>query len=400
MPGVKFDQPFSDYSGHMEYSNECQAIDIFDVNKDSGSPDNDSFDLFNTQTNVPIVAPDMESSEMSKSSVVDCPANMCPTCRMAMAIVGNFMICGTCGLENKVQSDADCSLHYCPANYSSEYTTLKLSGRGAYAYQRSIMKTCTTHQAPRRTNILRDMNRWNVECDKYHVPKNVIQQASDMYNVIRSAGYVYRGGSREGVMGNCIYYACYMNGITKTPTEIAQFTGIEEKFISQGSRILHKLHELGVIQIPTVIDPISDYLDRFIDMLGVPRQFKAFLLEIIEEANTQRLHVIYDSKNLTKCAGAIYLLADRIQELRARLSKEEIERVCQTSRMTFVKYTDMLLTHWKLFIPIYKRRGIPMRNEWAGTAHRAAIKLVAARPAKPKVARSKKVKIVTQPIER
>lgn len=340
----------------------CSMNDIQILPEYVGMPMMDSFDeiVDCTDKKSDICASDICASEARGNAEI-----LCETCKVAMQRSDGFALCEKCGLEIRALTDADCSLHYCPPNYSSEYTTLKLSGRGAYTFQRSIMKTCTTHQAPRRTNILRDMNRWNAECDKYHVPKNVIQQASDMFQSIRAAGYVYRGGSREGVMGNCIYYACYMNGITKTPTEIAQFTGIDEKFISQGSRILHRLHEQGVIQIPTVIDPISDYLDRFVDMLGVPRQYKKFLFEIVEEANVQKLHVIYDSKNLTKCAGALYLLADRVPWLRPRLTKEEIERVCQTSRTTFTKYTDMLVTHWKLFRAIYKRNHIPMRTAWA-----------------------------------
>jgi hypothetical protein len=300
--------------------------------------------------------------------------NICTACNAAMVVVGQYHVCQYCGQEKIIDQDISETHPLGQPNYSSEYTTLKLSGRGSYVYQRSLIRCCHTHQPSRRANILKDMTKWNNECDKYRLPKNVIQQASEMFSTIRDAGYVYRGGSREGVMGNCIYYACYAAGITKTPAEIAQFTGISEKFISQGSRILHKLHELGVINIPTVINPISDYLDRFMSilMIDIPR-YKPFLLEMLETASKNKLHVIYDSKNLTKCAGVLYLLADRIPHMQQRLTKEEIEKCCQTSRTTFVKYTEMMLSYWRLFKAVYKRHRIPMRDAWAGEAHRENI---------------------------
>lgn len=296
--------------------------------------------------------------------------NMCDSCKIPMVTIGTFYVCQYCGQERVITQDIAETHPFGQPNYSSEYTTLKLSGRGSYVYQKSLIRCCQTYQPSRRANILKDMTRWNNECDKYRIPKNVIQQASEMFCTIRDAGYVYRGGSREGVMGNCIYYACYMAGITKTPAEIAQFTGISEKFISQGSRILHKLHELGVIKIPTVINPISDYLDRFMNILMIDIQrYKPFLLDIIDTATKNKLHVIYDSKNLTKCAGVLYLLADRIPHLKQRLTKEEIEKCCQTSRTTFIKYTEMLLNYWPLFKAVYKRHCIPMRNTWASGPH-------------------------------
>ena len=54
-----------------------------------------------------------------------------------------------------------------------------------------------------------------------------------------------------------------MNHITKTPREIASVMEIEERFLSQGDRIIQELNEKGIITIPTILRPLKDYLDQY-----------------------------------------------------------------------------------------------------------------------------------------
>ena len=185
-----------------------------------------------------------------------------------------------------------------------------------------------------------------------------------MFATIKEAGYVFRKDGKKGVISACLYYACYNNGISKTPSEIAQFSNIEEKFHSFGDRILHDLNELGVIEIPIKVAPITDYVTRYMTLLEIPMKYKKFVLELIARADKKHIHILHDSKNNTKCVGAIYMLIDRVPDLSKRITKEMIEKDCGISKTTFIRYYNVLCDHYKCLKKIFKRNGISMKSEW------------------------------------
>jgi hypothetical protein len=292
----------------------------------------------------------------------------CSECGGNMITANSVMYCNKCGIEIANTSNAT-EDHYshslandCNVN-SKGFVAMKMVGRGAYSFNRSLLKTCASYSKYREANILKELKNWNVHAKK-HIPDNVLKEACDMFVEIKRHKYVFRKDNKKGVLSACIYYACNNNKISRTPNEIAEFAGIEEKFHSFGDRILQDLNERGIIEIPAKIDPISDYVERYMLLLNIPLKYKQFAIDLIKKADKKKIHVINDSKNNTKCVGAIYMLVDRIPGLRKTITKELIDKKCGISKTTFVRYFNILCRYHKKLKNVFKRHKIPMRDEW------------------------------------
>ncbi len=293
----------------------------------------------------------------------------CIHCKGKLSISSGTLVCKDCGIEtfNNIggteEEYSTSAITDCNVN-SNGFMALKMTGKGSYGYQRSLLKTCANYQQYRKVSTLKDMNNWNNNSEKYHIPKNVIQQANDMFDKIKKRKIVFRKDGKKGVLSACLYYACYDNNISKTPSEIAQFSNIEEKFHSHGDRILHSLNELGIIQIPAKINPTSDYVNRYMELLDIDKKYKQFIMDLIDRAEEKKIHILHDSKANTRAVGAIYMLIERTPELKAKITKEIIEKECGISKTTFIRYYKILYKYYKLVKKIFKRHTISMPNEW------------------------------------
>ena len=293
----------------------------------------------------------------------------CIHCKGKLSISSGTLVCKDCGIEtfNNIggteEEYSTSAITDCNVN-SNGFMALKMTGKGSYGYQRSLLKTCANYQQYRKVSTLKDMNNWNNNSEKYHIPKNVIQQANDMFDKIKKRKIVFRKDGKKGVLSACLYYACYDNNISKTPSEIAQFSNIEEKFHSHGDRILHSLNELGIIQIPAKINPTADYINRYMELLDIDKKYKQFIIDLIDRAEEKKIHILHDSKANTRAVGAIFMLIERLPELKSRITKEIIEKECGISKTTFIRYYKILCKYYKLVKKIFKRHAIPMPNDW------------------------------------
>ena len=236
-------------------------------------------------------------------------------------------------------------------------------GKNSYCYQRSFLKTCANYSSFRRNNNRKDLYNYNYQYEGKKIPKNAIKLAIELFSKIKENNYVFRGNGKKGVLGACLFYSCVMNHITKTPREIASVMEIEERFLSQGDRIVQELNEKGVISIPTILRPLNDYLDQFFPALNIPDKYKQFVTDIIKMAEKKDVHIMNDSRTTTKCIGAIFLLINRIKELK-HITKDHIVKECNISKSTFIRYYNLLLTNYKMLKPVFKKHRITMPVEW------------------------------------
>jgi len=292
----------------------------------------------------------------------------CESCSGIQQIFNNVLICTVCGLETKqlaISFDDTTTSVVNDSNVNDKgYMSMRVTGKGSYGYNRNLLKSCANYSQYRKINTLKEMHNWNAQSTGMKLPKNVMDEANNMFAKIKEKGYVYRKDVKKGVQSACLYYACYNNGISKTPNEIAQIAQIAEKFHSAGDRILRDLNERGIIDLPNKINPIIDYVERYFELLGIPKKYKDFVLDIIERADRDKLHVLCDSKNNTKCIGAIYMLIDRVPELRKAIDKDKIDKECEISKTTFIKYFSLLCKYYRKFVPIFAKHKIPMKSAW------------------------------------
>jgi transcription initiation factor TFIIIB Brf1 subunit/transcription initiation factor TFIIB len=318
--------------------------------------------------NTDAIANKYKNLEATVTTVETCKDSACPSCGGLLRISDGVFVCTKCGLEIKQTALSSDDSNTVSVNNNSVnakgFISMRFIGKKSYGYNRNLLKSCSNYSQYRKNNTLKEMHNWNAQSVNMKLPKNVMDEANNMFAKIKENGYVYRKDVKKGVQSACLYYACYNNGISKTPNEIAQIVQIAEKFHSAGDRILRDLNERGVIELPSKINPIMDYTERYFELLNIPKKYKEFVIDIIKQADVDKLHVLCDSKNNTKCIGAIYMLIDRVKELRDTIDKDRIDKECEISKTTFVKYYTLLCKFYRRFVHIFVKHRIPMKSEW------------------------------------
>ncbi len=291
----------------------------------------------------------------------------CPNCKIRGKILESFIICEQCGLEREWQNNGDnynASLEKEHNTSQNSHMSFNIIGRGAYCYQRSLLKTCSDYTLYRNNNNKKEITNIIFQYEGSKPPNNAINLAAELFDSIARSGRVYRKNGKKGIMSACLYYACIMQGVARSPKDIVTIMDTEEKFLSQGDRILQEFNELGIISIPSCYEPLDDYLNRFFPTLGIDDKYKPFVVDLIHRVEKKHLHIRKECRTNTKCIGAIYMLTKRVKELR-HIKKETISKECgDISKSTFIKYYNLLCSNYKLIKKSFKRHGIPMPIEW------------------------------------
>lgn len=306
------------------------------------------------------------------SKTIDGPIvdyKMCPNCDVLCKIHDTQIICTNCGMErewniheNNVYSST------LDENYntsSNSFMSFNIVGAKSYCYNRSLQKTCSDATTYRANNNKKDIiNKIYQYEGTNHPPANVINATADLFDQIKQKGYVYRGDLKLGVIGACLYYTSIMHNLTRTPKEIAQIMGIEDKFLSSGDRTLQELNELNIISIPTNYKPLDDYLKMYMPALGIDLKYKPFIVHIIARAERKHLHIGNESRMTSKVVGVIYLLTKRLPQYK-HIKKEMICAACNgISRSTFIRYYSLIIANFKVLKKSFRKFHIPMDNLW------------------------------------
>ena len=290
----------------------------------------------------------------------------CSKCNIECTASDGYVYCSNCGLETPIIDDDNKFSFATEKDHnvsSNSFMSFNFIGKNSYCYQRSFLKTCANYSSFRRNNNRKDLYNYNYQYEGKKIPKNVIKLAIDIFSKIKDHNYVYRGNGKKGVLGACLFYACVMNNITKTPREIASIMEIEERFLSQGDRTIQELNEDGIINIPTILRPLKDYLDQYFPALEIPDKYKQFVFDIIERAEKKNIHIVNDSRPTTKCIGAIFLLVNRVKSLN-HITKDKIISECRISKSTFIRYYNLLISNYKKIKPVFVKHRIPQPVAW------------------------------------
>ena len=358
----KWLQLFKDISNEPDLENSIDVVAQTDYTNMLNLLESD-----NTVVNLEVQM-DLDSDKIIKY-------NICPKCNIEGTMNDGSVFCPECGLETLIIDDNNKFSFSSEKDYnvsSNSYISFNFIGPNSYGYQRSFLKTCANYSSFRRNNNRKDMYNYNYQYEGKKIPKNAIKLAIELFSKIKEKNYVFRGNGKKGVLGACLFYACVMNNITKTPREIASVMEIEERFLSHGDRVVQELNEKGVISIPTTLRPLNDYLDQFFPALNIPDKYKTFVIDVIERAEKKNIHIMNDSRTTTKCIGAIFLITNRVKELR-HITKDIIVKECNISKSTFIRYYNLLLENYKMLKPIFKKHRIPMPTEWRNSIETVAL---------------------------
>jgi transcription initiation factor TFIIIB Brf1 subunit/transcription initiation factor TFIIB len=299
-----------------------------------------------------------EPKELFKTSRKVC------ACGGQMVSEHNSLECLKCGLT--IPWASSCTDEQYNDVKKNTTTQMRIIGSGSKSYgQKKALQRTSNYK-----EYQEDVSRKNLlqinsnSLSKKHLPKVVLEYAKNMFSLVQQHGCVVRMDVKTGVLSGCLYYACYLNNISKTPAEIASMTGVPERFLSMGERILRDLAERGVLDLPERVNPLCDYITRYMEMLGIDKKYLPFVCELIDVAAKNKLHVLSDSRNTTKCIGALYILIERVPELKKTINDERIIKTCVISKTTYMKYANICYKFYKKFVPCFVRHRIPMKNAW------------------------------------
>lgn len=291
--------------------------------------------------------------------------NICTKCNIEGIITDGSIYCPKCGI--KISALNECSFSYLNGNdhnnTNESFMSFNFTGKNSYCYQRSFLKTCANYSLYRKNTNRKEMDNYNYQHEGNKIPKNAIKYAIELFSKIKESGYVFRGNGKKGVFGACLFYACIVNYITKTPREIASVMKIEDRFLSRGDSKLQELNGKGVISIPTIVRPIYDYINQLFPVLQIPCIYKQFVIDIIEISEGNNIHINNDSRPTTKCVGSIYLLINRVKNLK-HITNAIIIKECDISKSTFIRYYNLLLENYKIIKPVFRKHRIPMPLDW------------------------------------
>jgi transcription initiation factor TFIIIB Brf1 subunit/transcription initiation factor TFIIB len=294
----------------------------------------------------------------------------CPECGLMCKINETTVICEKCGLEREYDAhntgaySSSIDQGYNTSNNS--FMSFKVIGKNYYNYSKNLYKTCANYPSYRNNSNRKEIINKIYRYEGGRIPLNVCNMTADLFDQIKQRGYVFRGNGKWGVIGACLFYSCIICGLSRTPREIANIIDIEDKFLSQGDRILQGLNELKIISIPVENNPISDYLNQYLPALGIPIKYKQFIIDLISRADVKRIYIGKgnQSRITTKCVGAIYLLCMRMPNLN-HIKKDDISRECvKISKSTFIRQYNLLMEHGAELKKVFRKHKIPMPVEW------------------------------------
>jgi transcription initiation factor TFIIIB Brf1 subunit/transcription initiation factor TFIIB len=205
---------------------------------------------------------------------------------------------------------------------------------------KKIAASANNYKRQQLRTTVEQMTNFMYQYDGPKLPANVVADAADMY--FRVQQYcIKRGEVRKGTMAACLYRKCKEAQINRKPKEIAVIFGISQSELSNGEKILDDLYAKGCLKdIGTKLfqfdeqSHISSFLDRYFELFNLPAQYKIFAERLIRF--TEKYHIVPGSIVSSKCAGAIYLITNKLPEL--GVTTRHIVAGCRISKSTFTRF--------------------------------------------------------------
>lgn len=304
------------------------------------------------------------------SAVSEVPWDMCITCNIKMTPLANNMSCNGCGRYAQVvdhgsgYSTTAAATHTTFANGPASY---KIAGDGARPYNLALW-SITTNRGPAQTNAtMKQLLRYNANSTECKFPIHILHETAELYGKLQAGGMVRRGQGRNGSIAALLSHVSHTHDLTRKPKELAQYFNVPESAVSSADKYIRYMHEHGTIEIPVHYDPTRAYLTQYFDLLTIDEKYSQFAIDIIERTDKTPMCGDNNSRVSTKCAGIVYVLQ---LQLNLPFDKTAIERHCQISISTFMRYYEYLVINRKKIKDIFIAHGIkPLKKAVKRRAH-------------------------------
>lgn len=183
------------------------------------------------------------------------------------------------------------------------------------------------------------------------IPTKVLYDSKVLYSRA-SEMKISRGENKEGLIASCIFYACAMNGVPRSTTEIATMFNIAPTVLTKGNSRFQALMKLN-IQSPSAVDFISRFASQLRLNWGDIEECQDLTLAI------DHLEVVSENAPTSVAAGTLYYYC---MMKKIDVSKKQVAAICNVSEVTITKcYKN--LSKYKAYIQKAfedMRRGAPI----------------------------------------
>lgn len=298
--------------------------DIYDEKSNiSSSPEksNDTINLFSLDENyVRKTHPDCEICNVElEPQTID--GNIHYTC----------LLCGFIG-EDVGESTNEESINF--------NMPLKMTGPKSNTYQKRVISSTTDYKNTQRKVTFDEMKKLTVFADKNSVPQHLVDKAAKDYVTLQKY-FIKRGDVRRGIMACLVYEACKNNEIDRTPKEISEMFEITTKELSEGSKLIDKARNNGLLEKGNCYDEKTDKkakIDRYFSILDIDEKYKTFVSTLIDFICQKRKSSIHSGMK-ARCAGAIFIL---VECLDLDINRQTIAEKCDISIATFIRFSNIV----------------------------------------------------------
>ena len=158
------------------------------------------------------------------------------------------------------------------------------------------------------------------------IPAKVIEDSKVLYKKA-SEKKISRGDNKEGLIASCIYYACLINKIPRSPKEVAKIFHIDPNILTKGNARFQ-----GLLQINIESSNPDDYIPRFGSKLNLNyndiQKCKNFTKNLDES------EILSENTQTSVAAGALYYYCINKN---LEYTKKQIADVCGVSEVTITK---------------------------------------------------------------
>lgn len=306
---------------------------------------------------------DDDFEDFTKLVIEEKNYKICPECDVLCEEHGSELICPQCGCDRPWNYDFDFyskSIEQGHSTSNNEYMSFTVIGKNVRDI-RNCMKMCG-HEYYKQSELA---VRATLEEKMEHyidtaMIADVIDRTMAKYRAIKLTDIVFRSQGKWYIVGACLNYSFIEAGIPKNRKEICHIVGITEKKLSNGENQLEKLNDMGIVNLP--LDPARQqvFIENYLERLGIECSYSAFVVDIVNCAEAQFLHIKNESRPNSRCIGAIYMLCQCKKEF-AHITKEVISKECDISKSTFQRYYKLIEKNMAYLASVFVKHGVPIK---------------------------------------
>lgn len=170
------------------------------------------------------------------------------------------------------------------------------------------------------------------------IPAKVIEDAKVMYKKA-SEKKISRGDNKEGLIASCIYYACLINKIPRSPKEVAKIFHIDPNILTKGNSRFQ-----GLLQMNIDSSNPDDYISRFGSKLNFDYNDIQKCKEFTKKLDDSE--VLSENTPTSVASGALYYYCIKNK---LDCSKKQIAEICGVSEVTITKCYKKLQKYENIF---------------------------------------------------